>query len=110
MAETIDLRSKLTHSVGAAWRFGVNFSLDYYMNCYMARVALKPSSPLPPVRKTRAKSPQAVTQTILKTAGLLSMTVHQRPEDFDPQLAYSMITRRRPQISGILAVTCQPMT
>jgi hypothetical protein len=39
----------------------VNFSLDYYMNCYTARLALNPSSPLSPIKKTRAKSPQAVT-------------------------------------------------
>jgi hypothetical protein len=43
-------------------------------------------------------------QTVLKTAGLASATIHQRPLEFDRQLAYSTIVRRRPLRSGKLAL------
>jgi hypothetical protein len=43
-------------------------------------------------------------QTVLKTAGLQSITVHQGPVEFDRQLAHSIIIQPRPQSSGMLAV------
>jgi hypothetical protein len=43
-------------------------------------------------------------QTVLKTAGLASVTVHQRLLEFDRSLAHSTIIRLHPQLSGTLAV------
>ena len=48
-------------------------------------------------------------QTVLKTAGLSSANVHQRPRKFNRRHRQSMVVRSRPQLSGgaavILAVT-----
>jgi hypothetical protein len=41
---------------------------------------------------------------VLKTAGLGSVTVHQRLLEVDRQAAYSATVRRRPQTYGNLAV------
>ena len=49
---------------------------------------------------TSANTPQ----TVLKTAGLASFSVHQRPLEFDRRLADSTFVRCRPQASGNLAV------
>ncbi len=38
-------------------------------------------------------------QTVLKTAGLASTTVHQRPPEFDRWFAHSMVARPRPRLS-----------
>ena len=43
-------------------------------------------------------------QTVLKTVGLVSVTVRQRPLEFDLWLAHSVVDRRRPRLSSRLAV------
>ena len=43
-------------------------------------------------------------QTVLKTAGLASMTIRQRPLEFDRYLEDSMVVRTRALMSGSLAV------
>ena len=43
-------------------------------------------------------------QTVLKTAGLGSATVRQRPLEFDLWLALSIVDRPRPRLSIMLAV------
>src|SRR3979409_170658 len=49
-------------------------------------------------------------QTVLKTAGLASTAVHQRPSQFDSWLAHSMVVRGRLQMSSTLAVNLAVMT
>jgi hypothetical protein len=43
-------------------------------------------------------------QTVLKTAGLESASVHQRPLEFGHYLGHSMDNRQRPRLCGKLAV------